>query len=107
MIGAVDLGDGGYYGPRGWRVFDEALARGAFLRPDALNDTNKLELSVFASDEQEQAWLCARQGLPTTSTPTHSPTRVFARLSKRRSTEVCVRLLYLSTLSDAGRESRL
>ena len=28
------------------------------LRPDTLNDTNKLELSVFASDEQEQVWLC-------------------------------------------------
>ena len=36
------------------------LERGAFLRPDTLNDTNKLELSVFASDEQEQVWLCAR-----------------------------------------------
>ena len=36
------------------------LERGAFLRPDSLNDTNKLELSVFASDEQGQVWLCAR-----------------------------------------------
>lgn len=38
----------------------EDLERGAFLRPDTLNDTNKLELSVFASDDQEQVWLCAR-----------------------------------------------
>lgn len=36
------------------------LERGAFLRPDSLNDTNNLELSVFASDEQGQVWLCAR-----------------------------------------------
>lgn len=25
-----------------------------------MNDTNKLELSVFASDEQQQVWLIAR-----------------------------------------------
>lgn len=37
MIGAADLGDGGYHGELGWRVFEEALARGAFLRP--LGDT--------------------------------------------------------------------
>jgi N-acetyl-gamma-glutamyl-phosphate reductase len=36
------------------------LERGAFLRPDTLNNTNNLELSVYASDEQETAWLCAR-----------------------------------------------
>lgn len=36
------------------------LERGAFMRPDTLNDTNRLELSVFASDEQEQVWLVAR-----------------------------------------------
>src|SRR5690606_31200831 len=34
MIGAVDLvGDAGYLGRAGWRVYDEALARGAYLRP--------------------------------------------------------------------------
>jgi N-acetyl-gamma-glutamyl-phosphate reductase len=38
----------------------EDLERGGFLRPDSLNGTNALELSVFASDEQEQVWLCAR-----------------------------------------------
>jgi adenosylmethionine-8-amino-7-oxononanoate aminotransferase len=37
MIGAADLGEGGYGGRAGWRVYDEALARGAYLRP--LGDT--------------------------------------------------------------------
>ncbi|MBX3191559.1 MAG: adenosylmethionine--8-amino-7-oxononanoate transaminase [Labilithrix sp.] len=37
MIGAADLGAGGYAGDRGWRVFDEARKRGAYLRP--LGDT--------------------------------------------------------------------
>jgi len=36
------------------------LERGAFLRPDTLNNTNNLELSVYSNDEQETAWLCAR-----------------------------------------------
>ena len=38
----------------------EDLERGAFLRPDALNDTNELELSVYANDEDGMAWLVAR-----------------------------------------------
>ncbi len=37
MIGAVDLGDQGYAGRTGWRVYDEARRRGAYLRP--LGDT--------------------------------------------------------------------
>jgi len=37
MIGAADVGAGGYGGRNGWRVYDEALARGACLRP--LGDT--------------------------------------------------------------------
>lgn len=37
MVGAADLGDGGYHGRLGWRAFDAALRRGAFLRP--LGDT--------------------------------------------------------------------
>jgi len=38
MIGAADLaGGGGYLGGAGWRVFEEARARGAYLRP--LGDT--------------------------------------------------------------------
>jgi N-acetyl-gamma-glutamyl-phosphate reductase len=30
------------------------------MRPDTLNDTNNLELSVYANDDAGQAWLCAR-----------------------------------------------
>jgi adenosylmethionine-8-amino-7-oxononanoate aminotransferase len=37
MIGAADLGGGGYLGTIGWRVFEEARKRGAYLRP--LGDT--------------------------------------------------------------------
>ena len=37
MIGALDVGDGGYAGQVGWRVFEAALERGIFLRP--LGDT--------------------------------------------------------------------
>jgi len=34
MMGALDLvGDGGYFGESGWRVYEEALRRGAYLRP--------------------------------------------------------------------------
>jgi len=34
MIGALDLaGDAGYLADAGWRVFEEARARGAYLRP--------------------------------------------------------------------------
>lgn len=36
------------------------LERGAFLRPDTLKDTNKMELFVFCNDESGQAVLCAR-----------------------------------------------
>jgi adenosylmethionine-8-amino-7-oxononanoate aminotransferase len=37
MIGAADLGGDGYLGGVGWRVFEEARKRGAYLRP--LGDT--------------------------------------------------------------------
>ncbi len=38
MAAAIDLDtDGGYLGRGGWRIYDEALARGAYLRP--LGDT--------------------------------------------------------------------
>lgn len=36
------------------------LERDAFLRPDTLKDTNKMQLFVFYNDEEEQAVLCAR-----------------------------------------------
>ena len=38
---------------------DENLARGAFLRPDRLVDTNNLEITVFANEERRQAVLVA------------------------------------------------
>ncbi|MGE0784138.1 MAG: adenosylmethionine--8-amino-7-oxononanoate transaminase [Sandaracinaceae bacterium] len=37
MVGAADLGDGGYRGEAGWRAHEEARALGAFIRP--LGDT--------------------------------------------------------------------
>uniref|UniRef100_A0A7S3PXA1 Semialdehyde dehydrogenase NAD-binding domain-containing protein n=1 Tax=Chaetoceros debilis TaxID=122233 RepID=A0A7S3PXA1_9STRA len=36
------------------------LERGAFLRPDTLKNTNKMELFVFFNDDAGQAVLCAR-----------------------------------------------
>lgn len=36
------------------------LERGAFLRPDTLANTNKMQLFVFDNDEEEQVVLCAR-----------------------------------------------
>ena len=48
--------------PLGESAVKEAglLERGAFLAPDALANTNKMQLFVFANDEKEQAVLCAR-----------------------------------------------
>jgi adenosylmethionine-8-amino-7-oxononanoate aminotransferase len=37
MVGAVDLGGDGYLSRAGWKVYEEALRRGAYLRP--LGDT--------------------------------------------------------------------
>lgn len=37
MVGVLDLGRGGYEGDVGWRVYEEAKRRGAYLRP--LGDT--------------------------------------------------------------------
>ena len=36
------------------------LERGAFMRPDSLANTNKLELSVYANDKKQTAILVAR-----------------------------------------------
>lgn len=36
------------------------LERGAFLAPDALKNSNYLQLFVFANDDTQQAVLCAR-----------------------------------------------
>ena len=41
-------------------VHEDLLERGAFLRPDTLANTNRMELFVFANDDAEQVLLCAR-----------------------------------------------
>ena len=48
--------------PLGEAAVKEAglLERGAFLRPDTLANTNKMELFVFPNDEAETVLLCAR-----------------------------------------------
>jgi N-acetyl-gamma-glutamyl-phosphate reductase len=48
--------------PAGESAVKEAglLERGAFLRPDTLKGTNKMQLFVFYNDASEQAVLCAR-----------------------------------------------
>lgn len=48
--------------PAGENEIKEAglLERGAFLRPDTLKNTNKMEMFVFYNDEAEQAVVCAR-----------------------------------------------
>jgi adenosylmethionine---8-amino-7-oxononanoate aminotransferase len=60
MVGALDLGEGGYLAESGWRVYEEALRRGAYLRPlgntvyvaPALNipDTDLEELLAIVGD---------------------------------------------------------
>ncbi len=54
MIGAADLegpgGHGGYLGGLGWRVYDEARKRGAYLRP--LGDTVYVTPPLTIADEE-------------------------------------------------------
>ncbi|MEM7447261.1 MAG: adenosylmethionine--8-amino-7-oxononanoate transaminase [Myxococcota bacterium] len=50
MMGAVDLGTGGYHGRLGWEVYQEALKLGALLRP--LGDTVYLCPSLTISLEE-------------------------------------------------------
>jgi len=38
----------------------DALERGAFIRPDTLNNTNKLEIFIFANEEKGTVWLMSR-----------------------------------------------
>eukprot|EP00929_Paragymnodinium_shiwhaense_P024573 TRINITY_DN15076_c0_g1_i1.p1 TRINITY_DN15076_c0_g1~~TRINITY_DN15076_c0_g1_i1.p1 ORF type:complete len:410 (-),score=90.15 TRINITY_DN15076_c0_g1_i1:310-1539(-) len=38
----------------------DVLERGAFMRPDAVNDTNKLELFCFGNESKGALWLMAR-----------------------------------------------
>jgi adenosylmethionine-8-amino-7-oxononanoate aminotransferase len=53
MIGALDLGGGGYLGSLGWRVYEQARRRGAYLRP--LGDTVYVTppLTIDDSDLEE------------------------------------------------------
>lgn len=46
--------------PLGDEANKDNLERGAFLAPDTLANTNKLQIFVFANDEEGQALLCAR-----------------------------------------------
>lgn len=48
--------------PLGEQAVKEAdlLTRGAFLAPDTLANSNKLQIFVFANDDAEQVLLCAR-----------------------------------------------
>jgi adenosylmethionine-8-amino-7-oxononanoate aminotransferase len=61
MIGAVDFapapgsGAGGYLGSAGWRVYDEARARGAYLRP--LGDTIYVAPPLNIGDDDLDALL--------------------------------------------------
>lgn len=50
MVGAVDLGGGGYLGGLGWSVYEEAKRRGAYLRP--LGDTVYVAPPLNISDEE-------------------------------------------------------
>ncbi|MFW5876234.1 MAG: adenosylmethionine--8-amino-7-oxononanoate transaminase [Myxococcota bacterium] len=49
MVGAVDLGAGGYLGKSGWNVYEAARRRGAYLRP--LGDTVYMCPALTISDE--------------------------------------------------------
>jgi len=46
--------------PKGESQNSAMLERGAFLRPDSLKDTNKMQLFVFDNDDSGMALLCAR-----------------------------------------------
>jgi adenosylmethionine-8-amino-7-oxononanoate aminotransferase len=48
-VGAADLSGAGYEGSLGWRVYEEALRRGAYLRP--LGDTVYVTPPLVISDE--------------------------------------------------------
>jgi adenosylmethionine-8-amino-7-oxononanoate aminotransferase len=55
MIGAADLSGGGYFGSKGWRVYEEARKRGAYLRP--LGDTVYVCPPLNISDADLEALL--------------------------------------------------
>lgn len=39
---------------------NDSLERGAFLRPDSLNNTNRLEIFCWGNEEMGTMWMCAR-----------------------------------------------
>jgi len=47
------------FGDQAW-ADEELLERGAFLRPDALNDTNQLQVFVYCNDEKRTCVVAAR-----------------------------------------------
>jgi adenosylmethionine-8-amino-7-oxononanoate aminotransferase len=49
MVGAVDLGGGGYLANGGWRVYEAARRRGLYLRP--LGDTVYIAPALNIPDE--------------------------------------------------------
>src|SRR2546421_386665 len=56
MVAAVDLGGAGYLGGAGWRFYEQALARGAYLRP--LGDIIYMAPPLTIADEELDE-LCA------------------------------------------------
>ena len=55
MVGALDLGTGGYLANAGWRVFEAARRRGVYLRP--LGDTVYIAPALNITDEALQELL--------------------------------------------------
>ena len=55
MVAAADLGDGGYAGRLGWQVYEEALQRGAYIRP--LGDTVYITPPLTIADDELQQLL--------------------------------------------------
>jgi adenosylmethionine---8-amino-7-oxononanoate aminotransferase len=55
MVGAVDLGGGGYLSGKGWRVYEAALRRGLYLRP--LGDTVYIAPPLNIADAALEALL--------------------------------------------------
>ncbi|WP_141592841.1 adenosylmethionine--8-amino-7-oxononanoate transaminase [Myxococcus sp. AB056] len=55
MVGAVDLGGGGYLARGGWRVYEAARRRGLYLRP--MGDTVYIAPALTISDEALEALL--------------------------------------------------
>ncbi len=59
VVGAIDLGAGGYYGELGWKAFEEARRRGIVLRP--LGNTVYI-CPPLIIPQAELAWLLEQVG---------------------------------------------